>query len=229
MTQVTQTSFCAGLLDADHPSPDGLTNASGDHSPRRYGVYRNNVFMSLREALGEAFPAIKKLIGEENFNNVAAGFLRTNPPSSPLMMHYGAGFPDYLSQVPQLAHIGYLADVAYLEQALRHAYHAEDAVSADPAELSGSSVTALLSARFTIAPAVQVVRSKWPVLSLYNFTMLADQPKPPARHEDVLVTRPEFDPIPHLIPEGAAALIQRLMTGATLGEAIDHAGALTNG
>ncbi len=224
MTQISQSTFSAGLLDADFPAPPGLTNAAGEHSPRRYAVYRNNVFMSLRDALGEAFPAVKKLIGETNFNNVASDFLRSNPPSSPLMMYYGAGFPEYLENVPQLSHIGYLPDIARLEQAMRHAYHAEDVTPADPSALSHMSEAALLATKFVFAPSVHIIKSPWPILSLYNFTMLPNQPKPQRRAEDILITRPEFDPQPHALPDEGAVLVESLIKGMTFGQAIEQAG-----
>lgn len=224
MTLVSQNTFATGLLDADAPTPEGLTDATGRHSPRRYAVYRNNVFMSLRDALGEAFPIVKRMIGEANFNNLAAGFLRNAPPHSPLMMFYGAGFADYLIRVPQISHLGYLPDIARLEEALRRAYHAEDAHIADPTELACLDEKSLMATGMTMAPAVTVLRSQWPILSLYNYTLLPDQPEPQPGAQDVLITRPDFDPALHNLPPGGANLIDQLMSGATLSAAMSQAG-----
>lgn len=219
-----QHAFRAALLDAAHPVPPGLTDGQGRPAGRRYAVYRNNVAVSLREALATGFPAVTKLIGAENFNHIAGLFLRHSPPASPLMMHYGAGFPEFLETFEPLKHIGYLADVARLELALRRAYHAADSNAMDPASLIDLDEDALMSACLSLAPSVQVLRSAWPVLSVYRFTMMPNQPKPQAQAEDVVILRPDLDPEPHVLPAGGADFIAALQTGSPFGTALDAAG-----
>lgn len=216
-----QTVFRAALLDAALPVPEGLTDAKGRPAGRRYAVYRNNVAVSLREALATGFPAVARLIGTENFNHVAGVFLRRSPPSSPLMMHYGDGFPAFLAAFKPLAHIGYLPDVARLELAQRRAYHAADSTAIDPASLVGLDEDRLMAARLTLAPAVQLLRSDWPVLSVYRYTMDPNQPKPQARAEDLVILRPDYDPELHLLPPGGAGFVAALTEGQTFGQALD--------
>lgn len=220
----TENAFRAGLLDAGLPVPDGLIDGQGRGAGRRYAVYRNNIAVSLREALETGFPAVKKLIGEENFSRAAALYLRSEPPSSPLMMHYGAGFPAFLAGLEPLAHIGYLADVARLELALRESYHAADAPAFDPARLQGLEDEALEQARFVLAPSVRLIRSNWPLAQIYRYTMMADQPKPQAVAEDVLITRPDFDPMPQALPAGGGAFVAALLESARFGVALEAAG-----
>ncbi|WP_348541065.1 DNA-binding domain-containing protein [Thalassococcus arenae] len=220
----SQADFRAALLDAAQPVPAGLTDGAGQPAGRRYAVYRNNVAVSLREALAEGFPAVQRLIGEENFARVAGLFLRREPPVSPLMMHYGAGFPDFLARFEPLKKIGYLADVARLELALRRSYHAADATPADAAMLQALDEDRLLRTRMTIAPAVQVIGSAWPLLAVYRYTMTPGRPKPQPRAEDVIVLRPEFDPEPHLLPPGGRGFVTALTRGGTFGAALDAAG-----
>lgn len=219
-----EAAFRVGLLRADIAVPDGITDGAGRPAGRRYDVYRNNVAVSLREALESGFPAIAKLIGPENFSRAAGMYLRAEPPSTPLMMHYGAGFPAFLEGIEALQGIGYLGDVARLELALRRSYHAADAPAFDAGRLATLDDSALMAARLAIAPSVQVLRSPWPVLSVYRFTMLPSQPKPVARAEDVMITRPEFDPAPHLLPPGGAEFIDALGRGLTFGAAVEAAG-----
>ena len=46
-------------------------------------------------------------------------------------------------------------------------------------------------------------------------------PPPRAEAQDVLVTRPQFDPEPELLPKGAGRFIARLIAGHTTGAALE--------
>ncbi|MCK5502705.1 MAG: putative DNA-binding domain-containing protein, partial [Tritonibacter mobilis] len=130
-----EEQFTRAILDARLPVPEGLLDGVARPAGRRLSVYRNNVAVSLTGALHQGFPVIAKLLGQQNMDGLAAMYLRAHPPSSPLMMHYGANFPEFLENLEQLSHLGYLGDVARLELALRRSYHAGDAAPLDPARL----------------------------------------------------------------------------------------------
>ncbi|CUH76043.1 DNA-binding domain-containing protein [Tropicibacter naphthalenivorans] len=218
MTAVTQTetAFRTALLAPDMASPEGLTDAKGQPAGRRFDVYRNNVAVSLRDALETGFPAVRALIGTESFAQIARGFIRLSPPRSPVLALYGEGFPAFIDTIKPLKHIGYLSDVARFELAVRSSYHAADTA---PFALPRLAPESLATARLTLAPAVRILQSNWPVLSIHRYTLQPGSPKPAARAEDVLITRPEFDPSPHLLPPGAAAQILALQKGATMQDA----------
>lgn len=219
----TLGTFRARLLDAKAPVPDGLSDGKGGAAGRRYGVYRNNVAVALRDALRAGFPILDKLIGAENFDMLAGVFLRAHPPTSPLMMHYGAEMPVFLEGFGPLQHIGYLSDVARLEIALRQSYHAADAPVLDPARLGALTPEALSRTILHLAPSLRLIRSPWPLWDIWRFNTVADAPKPRASPQCVLIIRHEFDPEPHLITRAGADWIRAVQAGETLGQAHDAA------
>lgn len=220
---VDQTTFRRALLNPEAERPPGLTDGAGQAAGRRFDVYRNNVAVSLTEALETAFPVLRKLVGAENFKLLAASFLRQHPPSSPLMMFYGAEMPDFLAGFGPTSCTGYLPDVARLELAMRESYHAADAVPIDPAALQALAPEELTGTRFELAPSLRLLRSDWPVFAIWRFNMEEGAPKPEMAAEDVLIARPDMDPAPHLLPPGGGAFIDALKRGATFGEAIELA------
>ncbi|SEQ61021.1 DNA-binding domain-containing protein [Thalassovita taeanensis] len=212
----SQSIFRAALLDASVAVPAGLTDGAGRPAPKRFAVYRNNVAVSLTEALEAGFPAIARLLGADNFSIISGTYLRAHPPTSPLMMLYGADFPTFLAGVEPLAHLGYLPDVARLEYALRGAYHAADATPIDPATLPNQT-------HLPLAPATQLVRSDWPIFSIRARALSDDAPQPPVRPETVLITRPGFDPQAQIISPATADFITALLANTALDSAIDIA------
>ena len=156
---MSQHSFSQALLAPDLPVPDGLTDGQGAPAGKRFAVYRNNVTVSLIDAPEAGFPVVVKLIGAENFRNIAREYLRKEPPVSPLIMLYGAGFPAFLASFPPLAKYAYLPDVARLEYALRESYHAADHTPVAPEALGQIAPDALSQLRFTLAPSLRLLAS----------------------------------------------------------------------
>ena len=220
---VTQDQFTRAMLDPAAAVPPGLANPDGRPAARRFDVYRNNVAISLTEALEQAFPVIRKLVGDANFRVLAGIYLRKHPPASALMMHYGQEMPGFLEIFEPVQTLGYLPDVARLELALRASYHAADSCGVAPETLQALPPDRLMVSALRLAPSLRLLRSDWPVHGIWRFNTVPDAPKPEPRAEDVLILRPDYDPAPLLLPSGGGTFMARLLAHATLAEAHDAA------
>lgn len=220
---VGQAEFVAAILDPERDAPEGLLDPDGDPAGKRFDVYRNNVAAGLTEALETGFPAIRKLVGNSNFKLLAGAYLRLHPPATPLMMHYGEAMPGFLEGFAPVVSYPYLPDVARLELALRQSYHAADSDPVDPEIVHRLMGGHFMASRIGLAAAVRLVRSRWPVHSVWRFNMEPGSPKPEMRGENVLVARPEFDPVMTVLPKGGGVFVSALMGGATVAESIEAA------
>ena len=138
-------------------------------------------------------------------------------------MYYGAEFPTFLEGFAPFGHVPYLADVARLEQALRQSFHAADADPVDPAALENLPPEKLATVRLGLSPATELVRSPWPIHAIRAFNMEDGAPKPAPGGQNVLVTRPEFDPRTTVVDDATAAFVTALTAGDTLSDAHDRA------
>ncbi|MDP5084216.1 MAG: putative DNA-binding domain-containing protein [Yoonia sp.] len=217
---VRQAAFRNAMLDPAAAVPAGIINPDGGQAAKRFDVYRNNVAVSLSDALEAAFPIVRKLVGDQFFRAMAGIYLRKHPPKSPLMMFYGHAMPQFLRRFPPAQTLGYLPDIAAVELALRHAYHAADATPVTPQEFADLAPDALMGVRLRIAPAVQTVASSYPIHAIYRANTSDTAPKPVMQAEAILITRPAFDPELHRINAAAATCIEALKSGQTLGQAM---------
>jgi len=214
-------AFAPALLDPALAVPAGLHDAQGRSADKRFNVYRNNVVVSLSDALAAGFPVIRKLVGEDFFRAMAGVFVRAHPPVSPVLTFYGDAFPAFLEGFDPVAHLPYLADVARLEFALRQAYHAADAAPAPADTLQNPR---LMEARLRLAPATRLVASPYPIHAIWRANTDPDAPQAQGGAETVLITRPDWDPWPRLISAHSARFIAALLDGARFAEALEAAG-----
>ncbi len=220
-----QADFAAALADPALPAPRGLKRQVTLAQSRRFDVYRNNVMVSLIEALEQGFPAVRRLVGSDFFKAAAKAFIRHSPPTSPVLLLYGEGFGDFLDGFEPAAGVPYIGDVARLEWARLAAYHAADAEPLSIARLAELPPETLPALRFTLHPSLRLLRSRWPAASLWAVTSGAD----PERAVDMktgeaaAVLRPMLSVEVRVLPPGGYAFLAALAVGACLGEAAERA------
>lgn len=217
-----QDAFVAALREPAAPVPDGLMAPDMAHRTRRFNVYRNTVFASLTAAVEARFPVVARLVGDEFFRAMAREFIDRAPPSSPVLSTYGAAFPSFLDAFEPVAELPYLADVARLEWARSVAYHARDAEALSIDVLSRVAPEELGRAVLSVHPAARLVRSGFPVASIWSTNTHDDEVRPidlDGGGEAALVSRPHLDVLVTPVSVGAAALFEALVQGVTLGDA----------
>jgi hypothetical protein len=221
-----QRGFAAALLDPGLPTPGSLVGPDGQPDPKRFAVYRNNVVVSLIGALKDAFPAVHRIVGDEFFRTMARAYAIVEPPRSPIMLDYGAGFPNFIGSFEPARVLPYLADIARVERAWTEAYHAPEASPIDPGVFADISADQLPELRLVLHPSLRLVRSQFPALTIWQMNVADGVPAPVdlnAGGEDVLVIRPMADVEVRSIPEGSPEFIQALIDGRSVLAALEAA------
>lgn len=213
-------SFASALLDPDAQIPEGV-GKEGVISPKRFSVYRNNVVVSLMEAVKAAYPSIAAIMGEENFNLVARNFVAFHPPKSPLMQQYGGDFPNFLKNFKPLQKSPFLVDVAEAEKAWLQAFHAKDEAVLSPEDLAQITPEETMNLKFEVHSAGHLIESAFPVHDL--FLARFEWPAPNIdleQSQGILISRPELDCISTSLTQSQSVFFRSLFSGETLAAAI---------
>jgi hypothetical protein len=218
-------AFTRALLDPDGATPTVVAGPKSKAAVKRYNVYRNNVTVSLINALAAAFPATQRITGVDFFRAMARFHVRAAPPTSPLLFDYGRDFPDFIERYEYARSVPWLADVARIERAWLDAYHAADAQPLLPSDLAAVPSERLPDIALKPHPATRVIRSRFAAVTIFT----ASRSDGPANHvevvapEDALLTRPTLEVEVRQLPFGGAIFLSRLIAGEPLGAAASAA------
>jgi Putative DNA-binding domain len=215
-TDFDHVRFAEALLDPERPPPEGAIVGGAE---RRFRVYRNNVFVSLIDALEQRFPVCLRLVGREFFRASARLFIRRSPPTSPVLAEYGDAFPAFIEGYEPARDVAYLADVARLEIAADYSYHSADATSLEPEALAALAQETIGDAVFTLHPSLRLVASPHPIVSIWRLNVAGDAEVVLKRGEDAMVVRPERDVFVSCLPRGGYKFVKALAQGETLSRA----------
>lgn len=163
-----QCRFRDALLENDPKCIESQIRFDDIPAQTRLGVYRNNVFTNLREALRTLFPVINKLVGEAFFSYAADDFIRRYPSPAGDLNQFGEQFAEFWSAFAPAAELVYLPDTARLEWLAHQAYHAANAPPFERQRLVSIPPEAYGELQFVFNPACALLESKYPVHRIWQ-------------------------------------------------------------
>ena len=206
---------CAMVID------DGLD------AQERLDVYRNTSASVLATALQLAYPAVRRVVGDEFFEGAARLFAVQTLPSSAWLNEYGGDFPQFLAELAQAASVPYLADLARLEWKVNLVLHAPDARPLDLARLASLNEAELQDLRFEPDPAAQLLRCEFPADAIWHAVLEQDDQAMAGIHLAdgpiwLLLQRMQGDVHTVRLSESEWQLGAALFAGQSLGSALAH-------
>jgi hypothetical protein len=219
-----QRGFAEAIFSQDAPIPATVRKASGKACLSRFGVYRNNVVASLIGAIGSRYPACRAILWPETFDGAARLYIMSEPPRSPVMLHYGDSFPSFLRRIGDGAATDYAADLAELETARVRAYHAADAEPLQIEAFRRLREDAWPGLRMRLHPSATLLQSRFPIVSAWEAAIRGANGEDVAwRPEAALIARPGNDVEVRMLPPGGFAFFTALGQGQTVAEAAERA------
>ena len=183
-----QAAYRAYLLTGDSAPLAPAIVADAFEGDERLAIYRNNFLIGLGEALKANFPVTLQLVGRDFFEQAARRFVLAHPPKRPCLFEYGATFPDYLRDLPQLRSLPYVAEMAHFEFARIAAYNAPGEQPITAGTLATLSPDQLDTLPIRRARHARIVPADAPILALWT----AHQQSEPDLSNIDMASRPEY-------------------------------------
>ncbi len=163
-----QTLFTQSLFDGLSKTLAETLTTEEKHQQQRFAIYQNNVFYSLSQALGDLYPVIKKLVGDDFFNGTASIYIRQYPPTQAAMVYFGEQFPAFLASFEHTQTMPYLTDIAQLELARHKAYHAADKAILTPTDFGVVDASTFEQSTVILHPSLTMVDSIFPIFQIWQ-------------------------------------------------------------
>ena len=219
--------FAAALRDPASPPPARLGATAA-----RFDVHRNTRMLSLVDAMVTSYPVTRALVGDAFFNALARACVLHAPPRTPVITDYLPSLPAFIAIFAPAQAMPWLAEIATLESLRVASYHAADAtpIGADALAPWLQAPDALAHARVRVHPAARWFRARHAAHALWCAHQGLDDPSAADLSAivldepgEIVVTRPHLDVHVATVPAGTCALLDALVEGHALGEAMAHA------
>lgn len=229
--QQIQDEFQSFLLRGDCAIEDRVVGTSRVPVATRLAIYGGGYGARLIEALQTNFPMLARLLGESDFEKLAAEYIRTHDSTFASIRYYGDGLEQFLKHEPAYASVPVLAEMARWEWAMTEVFDSADAVPVEPAAMAQVSPEQWADLRFEWHPSIRRLALAWNVPQLWKALASHDgdsdteSERPEVTLADGegswLLWRNELEIFFRSLTPAEAVALDRARAGGTFGEVCD--------
>lgn len=165
--QTLQNAMTAAILGGSTAFVSEELNAGQASALLRFGIFRNNSYMSLTECLKTVFPVTVRLSDERFFSYVAQEFITRQPPGEARLSSYGAEFPRFLAQFPPCRNFPIIAEMAALEWAIAGSLNDAEEEAAPISLITDASANGA-DMGLCLQPNLRFAVARWPLLGVWE-------------------------------------------------------------
>ena len=231
------------LIDAGRGNLESVVTRSRDlEAADRLAIYANAYYARLIECIGDVFPVLKRVLGEEVFDGFAFEYLQSYPSKRYTLNFLGDKFIDFLRETrpdsekekDQADWTDLLIDLAILEWTIYEVFdgpgteqdrmlEADDVTDVDPA--------AWLEIHLQTPPCLKLLELTYPVNEFYTAVRATEEelevPFPDAVATYVAISRREYIVRRYDLTRPQYQLLQVLQQGGTVGQALEACAEVT--
>jgi hypothetical protein len=200
-----------------------LLPSSTMSAEERLAVYQYAYIARLVECMRAEFPVLCRAVEQEPFDDLAAMFVATHPPTSYTLIELGRAFPAFLAaNMPaDLPGRQALAELAELEWLTNEVFNGPGVEQEPPLDLAEFVPENWETLRLALAPCVRLMQVATPVHEYYRQLRAEQTPAPPSNLPAWLViSRRDYTVQHHNVSESLFVLLNEMQAGKPLAEVI---------
>jgi hypothetical protein len=179
-----QREMQSGLLGEESAIEAHIADTPPLTKEARLGIYRHAYVTRLIEALREYYPVLHQILGDEDFEALAAAFIRAHPSVHRSIRWYGREIAAYLRAEAPFAEQPILAEIARFEWRLAESFDSADAGVLDRAALASVEPAEWSDLTFCFHPSVQRLTLEWNTVAVWKALSVEEAPPAPERSAD---------------------------------------------
>jgi hypothetical protein len=176
-----QQGFQDSILSEKNRLGERIVGSDRVSADVRLGLYSDAYRLRLIEVLGDNFPTLHTLLGDEEFDRCARAYISAHTPSHYSVRWFGNRLADFLAGGQPYAGQPVLAEMAQFEWALRSAFDAADSKTIAVEDVAAVPPESWAGMRIELHPSVQRIDLGWNVPGLWKTIDEGNDPDPPVQ------------------------------------------------
>jgi hypothetical protein len=216
-----QDDFQQYLLRGDPRVENHVVGTERVPIATRLGIYGGAYGARLTEALQMNFPVLAQLLGESDFAELAAAYIRSHDSTYPSIRYYGDALERFLANHTTYSDVPLLAELARWEWAMTETFDAADAGTVDARALESVPPESWWELHLQWHPSIRRLPLAWNVPQIWNaITKETERPQPSvlAEPEQWLMWRRDLEIYFRSVSDTEAAALDCARDGGSFGE-----------
>lgn len=182
-----QRSFQAYLLGEASAPPPTVAGTGAASAESRLRVYAEAIGLRFIEVLGEDYPGLRAMLGEEAFEALARAYSAAHPSRHRSIRWFGRQLPGFLRDKPPWRERPVLGEMASFEWFKGELVDAADSPVVSVADVAAIPADCWGDIRPRLVPAERRLVLEWNVPTLWSAVDAGETPPSPTRYEHALV------------------------------------------
>jgi len=216
-----QTAFQGAVLNGAQPLPGSILPSRQQGAEERFKIYQDAYRLRLTEFLSSDYPALRVILGDDDFNTLAAAYIEDTPSFHRNARWYGRGLPDFMRVHEPWQDCRAVTDLSLFERALADAFDAADCEALEASALGSVAAEDQPKLRFSFQPGLSVLSLAQGTAAVHQAVSEdSEVPTPSATEEEtVLIWRDcSQQSFYRVLEENEALALDSAVAGGTFAE-----------
>jgi hypothetical protein len=176
--QELQGDFQNTILHGDPRFRTSVVDDARVGAEKRIAIYANAYRLRLIEALQDSYRALHAVLGDEQFDALARGYIETHTPGHFSIRWYGDGLARYARLTEPWSAMPAIGELAAFEWAFEETFDAADAEPVDAGALARRAPEDWPMLHLRFHPSLRRLRLAWNVTDVWNAVQRGDEELP---------------------------------------------------